>query len=70
MEKGEETKTEAERRAGAGKLKLSYAVPVSGLVMGYFVRLENVLKTVIELWDTNKKPTVHFAIIASPTRLR
>jgi hypothetical protein len=26
-------------------------VPVSGLVMSCFVRLENELKTVLELWD-------------------
>jgi hypothetical protein len=34
-----------------GKLALTHVVPVSGLAMGYFFRLENVLKTVIELWD-------------------
>ena len=33
-----------------GKLELSYAVPLSGLVMGSFFRLENILKTVLELW--------------------
>jgi len=26
-------------------------VPVSGLVIGRFVRLQNELKTVIEIWD-------------------
>jgi len=47
-----ENKTEADRAATkkGGKLELSYAVPLSGLIMGCFFRLENVLKTVLELW--------------------
>ena len=46
-----EYKTEEDRKAEVGgKLELSYAVPLSGLVMGSFFRLENILKTVLELW--------------------
>ena len=37
--------------ATGGKLALSYAVPLSGLMMGSFFRLENILKTVLELWQ-------------------
>jgi len=44
-----ENKT-AEGQKKKGKLELSYAVPLSGLVMGCFFRLENILKTVLELW--------------------
>lgn len=41
---------EDRKAAVEGKLALSYAVPLSGLMMGYFFRLENILKTVLELW--------------------
>ena len=47
-----ENKSENDRtKSTAGKLELSYAVPLSGLVMGSFFRLENILKTVLELWE-------------------
>ena len=53
-----EMKTDGDREeGGAKKLELSKAVPLSGLVMGVFFRLENILKTVLELWDTKPKPS-------------
>ena len=50
-----------------GKLELSYAVPLSGLIMGCFMRLENILKTILELWVPKQKPVVSPTL--SPTLL-
>ena len=54
-----QTANSAGKKSANGKLELSYAVPLSGLVMGSFFRLENVLKTIIELWapKTPRLPT-------------
>eukprot|EP01094_Clydonella_sp_ATCC50884_P004037 TRINITY_DN13116_c0_g1_i2.p1 TRINITY_DN13116_c0_g1~~TRINITY_DN13116_c0_g1_i2.p1 ORF type:complete len:785 (-),score=260.34 TRINITY_DN13116_c0_g1_i2:8-2362(-) len=49
-----ELEEEADLNQGSGKsskLSLQNAVPVSGIVMGYFYRIENMLKTVLELWE-------------------
>ena len=44
------TASDQKNNTAGGKLELSYAVPLSGLIMGCFFRLENILKTVLELW--------------------
>eukprot|EP01103_Thecamoeba_quadrilineata_P000113 TRINITY_DN1008_c0_g2_i1.p1 TRINITY_DN1008_c0_g2~~TRINITY_DN1008_c0_g2_i1.p1 ORF type:complete len:833 (+),score=198.07 TRINITY_DN1008_c0_g2_i1:387-2885(+) len=42
---------DAEDVNGGGKLQLSTAVPVRGLIFGSFVRLEKELNTVVEIWE-------------------
>eukprot|EP01102_Stenamoeba_stenopodia_P020946 TRINITY_DN8322_c0_g1_i1.p1 TRINITY_DN8322_c0_g1~~TRINITY_DN8322_c0_g1_i1.p1 ORF type:complete len:1150 (+),score=232.72 TRINITY_DN8322_c0_g1_i1:180-3629(+) len=54
MKRIEEITEEKERMedgGGAVPLALSHVVPISGLFMSCFYRLENELKTVIELWS-------------------
>jgi len=46
-----EEKERMEDGGGAVPLALSHVVPISGLFMSCFYRLENELKTVIELWS-------------------
>ena len=59
-----EAKTKGNKEEGTQKkLSLSKAVPLSGLMMGSFFRLENMLKTAIELWD---KP---IPIVETPTEI-
>ena len=37
---------------------LSHVVPVSGLVLGHFFRIENELKTALELWDVEDNSSI------------
>jgi len=61
-----EQRTQEQQRSGGsasgdGKLVMSNVVPISGLVMSSFYRLENEMNTVLELWDKDKSPIVDTA---------
>jgi hypothetical protein len=56
MKKIEESLDRAAMKGETVPLSLSHVVPISGLFLSCFYRLENELKTVLELWAPESIP--------------